>query len=71
MPTITIDGVEYDVDSMSAEAVANLKSIQFVDGELARLNAQISVLTTARMAYSSALQSQLVDDSDGEEAVEA
>ena len=71
MPTITIDDVEYEVDSMSEEAVANLKSIQFVDGELARLNAQISVLKTARMAYSSALQSQLIDDFDGEEAVDS
>ncbi|MDA0892095.1 MAG: DUF6447 family protein [Proteobacteria bacterium] len=71
MPTITIDDVEYDVDSMSEEALGNLKSIQFVDGELARLNAQISVLTTARMAYSSALQSQLIEDFDGEEAVDS
>ena len=71
MPTITIDDVEYDVDSMSEEALGNLKSIQFVDGELARLNAQISVLTTARMAYSSALQGQLIEDFDGEEAVDS
>ncbi len=64
MSTISIDNVEYDTDTISAEALANLNSIQFVDGELARLNAQISVLTTARNAYSSALQTQLGQASD-------
>ena len=56
MSTISIDNVEYETESMSDEAVANLKSIQFVDSELARLNAQVSVMTTARIAYATALQ---------------
>ena len=64
MPTITIDNVEHDTDSMSSEALANLKSIQFVDAELARLNAQIATLNTARIAYATALQQLLEEDSD-------
>lgn len=64
MSTISIDNVEYETESMSDEAVANLKSIQFVDGELARLNAQVSVMTTARIAYATALQRQLNGESD-------
>ena len=40
MPTIKIDNKEYDVDSLSNEAKAQLGSIQFVDNEIARLQAQ-------------------------------
>ncbi len=67
MSTISIDNVEYETESMSDEAVANLKSIQFVDGELARLNAQVSVMTTARIAYASALQRELNSEPDATE----
>ena len=59
MPTITIDNQEYDLDSLSNDAKAQLASIQFVDQELARLQAQAAALQTARMAYSKALQEML------------
>ena len=39
MANVTIDGVEYDRDDLSEEAVAQLQSIEFVDGEIARLQA--------------------------------
>ena len=56
MPTIKIDEKEYDLDQLSAEAKAQLASLQFVDAELQRLKAQAAVLQTARMSYSKALQ---------------
>ena len=56
---ITIDNKEYDLASLSSEAKAQLASIQFVDNELARLQAQAAALQTARMAYSKALQEAL------------
>jgi len=59
MPTITIDNQAYDLDTLSDEAKAQLQSLQFVDAELARLQAQTAVLQTARMAYSKALQAAL------------
>ncbi|OIP15762.1 MAG: hypothetical protein AUK51_12455 [Comamonadaceae bacterium CG2_30_59_20] len=59
MPTITIDNHSYDLDTLSDEAKAQLQSLQFVDAELARLQAQTAVLQTARMAYSKALQAVL------------
>ena len=59
MPTITIDNRDYDLDTLSDEAKAQLQSLQFVDSELARLQAQAAVLQTARMAYSKALQAAL------------
>ena len=59
MATITIDNKQYEVESLSDEAKAQLAAIQFVDSELARLQAKAAALQTARMAYSKALQAAL------------
>jgi len=59
MPNITIDNHPYDLDTLSDDARAQLQMLQFVDAELARLQAQAAVLQTARMAYSKALQAAL------------
>ena len=62
MPIITIDEKNYDTDTLSEEAKAQLTSVQFVDQELARLNAQAAVLQTARIAYAKALNDALGQD---------
>jgi len=59
MTTITIDGKSYELDSLSSDAKAQLASFQFVDAELARLQAKTAALQTARLAYSKALQAAL------------
>jgi hypothetical protein len=59
MTTISIDDKQYEFESLSDEAKAQLASIQFVDSELARLQAKAAALQTARMAYSKALQEAL------------
>ena len=59
MSTITINGKEYNLDSLSDEAKAQIVSLQFVDAELARLQAQAAALQTARIAYSNELQKHL------------
>jgi hypothetical protein len=59
MAKITIDEVEYDTESLSQEALAQLQSIQFVDSELARLQGRAAAMSTARIAYSNALQELL------------
>jgi len=59
MPTIRIDNQDYDLDTLSQAAKDQLQSLQFVDSELARLQAQAAVLQTARAAYSKALQAAL------------
>ena len=59
MPTIKIDNKEYELDTLSDECKAQLASIQFVDQELARLQAQAAVLQTAKAAYLQALQKSL------------
>jgi len=59
MPIVKIDEKEYDIDQLSDEAKQQLGSLQFVDAELQRLNAQAAVLQTARIAYVKALQEAL------------
>ena len=59
MPTIKVDNKEYDVDSLSNEAKAQLGSIQFVDNEIARLQGQLAAMQTARNAYVKALSGLL------------
>ena len=59
MPTIKIDDKDYDLDSLSQEAKAQLASIQFVEQELARLQMQAATLQTARNAYLQGLKAAL------------
>ena len=59
MPTIKIYDKDYDFDTLSQEAKDQLTSLQFVDNELIRLNAQVAVNQTARIAYSNALKELL------------
>ena len=67
MATITIDGQEYDVDTLSDETKAQLGSLQYVDSELARLQAQAAALQTARIAYGRALKQTLEEGKAPEE----
>ena len=59
MTTIKIDNIDYDLETLSDEAKAQLASLQFCDQELARLQAQSAALQTARMAYAKALNEAL------------
>ncbi len=59
MGIIKIDDKDYDFDTLPQAAKDQLQSMQFVDGELARLQAQAAVLQTARVAYSKALNESL------------
>ena len=59
MASIKIDNIDYDIDTLSDEAKAQLVSLQFCDAELQRLQAQAAVLQTARGAYSKSLQAAL------------
>ena len=59
MASVTIDGTEYDLDEMSDEAKQQLGSLQFVQGEIRKLEAQIAVYKTASIAYSTELKKKL------------
>ena len=55
MAKVTIDDKEYETDDMSENARSQLMSLQFVNGELPRLNAKLAAMQTAANAYSVAL----------------
>jgi hypothetical protein len=59
MTQITIDNKPYDLDSLSNDAKGQLGSLRFVDSEIARLQAQLAVMQTARMGYANALKAEL------------
>ena len=59
MATVTIDGKEYDLDSLSKEAKEQLASLQFVQGEIKRLEAQIAVFKTAAVGYTNELKKEI------------
>jgi hypothetical protein len=59
MSKITIDGKEYEIDSLSKETKGMLANLQFVNTELARLQAMTAILQTAQQAYSNALKASL------------
>jgi len=61
-----MDNKEYELNSLSDEAKAQLVSLQFCDQELARLQAQAAAYQTARMAYAKALQAALPTATVGE-----
>jgi hypothetical protein len=63
MSMITIDDKNYEFDNFSADAKAQLQSLQFCDAEMQRLTAQTAVLQTARMAYANALKLALPEPS--------
>jgi len=59
MATITIDGTEYDPETFSDEAKAQLISVQMVDRKLAELSTEVAIAQTARSAYAKALSGLL------------
>jgi DNA repair ATPase RecN len=56
---VTVDGISYKVSELSTEAQNQVTSLQFVDAQIADMNARLAVYQTARNAYQAALQ-QLV-----------
>ena len=59
MNIIKSDDKEYNFDPLHNAAKEQLQSLQFVDSEFARRQAQGAVLRTARASYAKALQEAL------------
>lgn len=57
--TLTLDGREFDLDSLPHAAKVHLTRLQFVEAEIARLQAQLVAMQTARNAYLEALRATL------------
>ena len=61
MANINIDGKEYDIDQLSDKSKEQIASLQFVQSELKKLNAQIAIYKTAAAAYTAALKNEVGD----------
>ena len=59
MPTFKIDNQDYDLDALTADAKTQLQMLQMTDAEIQRLNVQLAIAQTARMAYANALKAAL------------
>lgn len=61
MPKITIDGLEYNTEDLTDNGKAQLASLQFLEAQMKKIQAEIAVYQTARNAYATALKSELND----------
>ena len=59
MSNITIDGKEYDFDSLSKKAQSGLRSLQLIDQKLNSLKTDLVIYQAAAQGYGSALAGQL------------
>ena len=62
MPKITVDGIEYNTEDLSDNGKAQLASLQFLEVQMNKLNAEIAVYETARNSYVSVLKSELNEE---------
>ena len=63
MVDIKINGDTYDEAALSEKAKKYVQRIKFVDAEILRTKAQLSVFETARMAYVLGLKEQVKRES--------
>ena len=56
---VTIDGKEYDLESLSDAAKSHLNSIQIADQKMAQLRTDLAMVQTARNTYAEALKTEL------------
>ena len=56
---ITIDGNDYALDDLSANARSQIVNLRVTDQEIARLQTQLAIAQTARAAYAQALKAEL------------
>lgn len=57
--TITIDGKEHELSSLSENARAQVTNLRVTDSEIERIKAQLAIFQTARTAYAKALKDEL------------
>ena len=60
MAKVSIDGVEYDSDTMSQESRQQLEMLMMTEQKIRQLQAEVAMMQTARQAYASALKASLV-----------
>ncbi|MGC9519763.1 MAG: DUF6447 family protein [Desulfuromonadaceae bacterium] len=57
--TVTIDGKDYALDTLSEKAKQDLASLNLVDQKISQNKQELAILQTARNAYARSLAEQL------------
>jgi hypothetical protein len=57
---VRIDGEDYDLASLSAEARSQLDSIKFADAQIAELKNMQALLTRAKKSYIDGLEREII-----------
>jgi hypothetical protein len=60
MAKVTIDGVDYDTDTMSQESRQQLEMLMMTEQKIRQLQAEVAMMQTARQVYAAALKASLV-----------
>ena len=59
MAKFTIDGIDYNTESLSEFGKAQLASLQFLEFQMRKINDEIAVYTTAKASYIAGLKAEL------------
>jgi hypothetical protein len=59
MPTIQVDGFDYNTEDLSENGKAQLASLQFLEVQMSKIKSEIAVYQTARNSYAAELKAQL------------
>jgi hypothetical protein len=62
MAKVTINGKEYETDTMSKEARDSLTNIKLCDDRVLELQRDLAITQTARVAFAQTLKGQLPKD---------
>ena len=60
MAKVTIDGVNFDTDTMSQESRQQLEMLMMTEQRIRQMQAELAMMQTARQAYAAALKASLV-----------
>ena len=59
MAKVTIDGFEYDTDTMSQESRQQLEMLMMTEQRIRQMQAELAMMQTARQAYAGAPSPEL------------
>jgi len=59
MPKVNVDGLEYNTEDFSDNAKAQFASLQFLEAQMKKIQAEIAVYKTARHTYLTELKKEL------------
>lgn len=60
--TVSIDGTDYPIDTLSEEAKSQFANVKLVDQKIIELQQELAIAQTARNAYGKALAEALPRD---------